>query len=224
MANNTIDLSEFSAGNLKFRIQIPAEVNFAISIIGSDRGQNWINFPAHQTIYGLVRNGDWAEASIPISDLTAGKVSLQSITYPFAFKSIDGAAPNRPFKVSLDDIIWEAQSTDSLPAYCPKEAATLYHTDIRCVPSEIIEECDAAGGSMQTVGLMRWYRCIYTFNDGQQVCTDGSQCDSGSCRDTTSYGFYDTRPTSGKCSSSSNTFGCYSDITNGQAGYMMCRD
>lgn len=224
VANTTIDLTEFSAGNLKFRIQIPANVAFSIGIIDSDKGENWVNFPADQTTYGLVRNGDWAEASIPISDLTAGKVSLQSITYPFALKSVDGATPTEPFELALDDILWEAQSGHSYPSHCREEDGSLYQTDIRCVPPEVIEECDATGGSMQGVGMFYWLRCIYTFNDSETVCTDGSQCDSGSCRDTTAMHLNDTPPTSGYCSSTSNTFLCYREIVNGVAGLPLCRD
>ena len=52
-----INLFNMGAGNLKFRIKIPANVTFKIGVIDVWGNQFYVSFPANQTRYGLVRNG-----------------------------------------------------------------------------------------------------------------------------------------------------------------------
>lgn len=101
------DMSSFSGGNLKFRIKIPANVAFKVGITDNYTNQYYVNFPANTTTYGLVRNGEWGQATIPISALTGGIIALQSMQYMFAIVSVDGALPTSTFQIALDDIYWE---------------------------------------------------------------------------------------------------------------------
>ena len=69
MSIQPVNLSNFENGHLKFKIKIPSNISFQIGIIDAWGNQSYVNFPANQTAYGLTRNGDWGQASIPISDI-----------------------------------------------------------------------------------------------------------------------------------------------------------
>ncbi|UII19971.1 carbohydrate-binding protein [Fulvivirga ligni] len=101
------DMSNFEDGNLKFKIKIPANVSFRIGITDNYTNQNYVDFPANQTKYGLVRNGEWGEATIPVSDIKGGLIALASMQYMFAITSMDGDLPTSNFQLGLDDIYWE---------------------------------------------------------------------------------------------------------------------
>ncbi len=101
------DMSNFVNGNLKFRIKIPANVAFKVGIQDTYTNSNYVNFPANTTTYGLVRTGDWAQATVPIADLRGSLVALQSVSSLFSIVSIDGALPTAAFDMAIDDIVWE---------------------------------------------------------------------------------------------------------------------
>jgi len=111
------DMSNFGNGTLKFKIKIPANVGFKIGIADTYTNEQWVNFPANTTAYGLVRNGDWAQATIPISAIR-GINALQSISQLFMIASLD-PQPTSNFPLAIDDIVWDCgsdaacQSTDS---------------------------------------------------------------------------------------------------------------
>ena len=101
------DLSNFNDnGELSFRIKIPADVSFKIGIADTYTNQNWVEFPANTTAYGLVRNGDWATATIPAADIRGNLVALQSLEGMFNIASVDGQLPTGPFEMAIDDIVW----------------------------------------------------------------------------------------------------------------------
>ena len=101
------DMSNFEDGNLKFKIKIPANVSFRIGITDTYTNESYVEFPANQTKYGLVRNGEWGEATIPISELKGDLIALQSMQYLFAIASVDGAFPASNFQLAIDDVYWE---------------------------------------------------------------------------------------------------------------------
>lgn len=100
------DMSNFVDGNLKFRIKIPANVGFKIGVRDNYTNENWVNFPANQTTYGLVRNGDWAQATIPVSVVRGPLIALQAMTTLFSIASLD-PQPTSNFEMAIDDIVWE---------------------------------------------------------------------------------------------------------------------
>ncbi|HOY23429.1 MAG TPA: carbohydrate-binding protein [Cellvibrio sp.] len=102
------DMSNFGNGTLKFKIKIPANVGFKIGIADTYTNEKWINFPANTTTYGLVRNGDWAQATIPIADIR-GINALQSMSQLFMIASID-PQPSANFPIAIDDIVWDCGS------------------------------------------------------------------------------------------------------------------
>lgn len=103
MSEQPINLLNFGDGFLNFHIKIPAHVSFQIGVIDTWGNQNYVEFPANQTKYGLVRNGEWGQASIPISDLRGLYIDLRMLVYEFVILEVNGA--NCEF--ALDNIYYE---------------------------------------------------------------------------------------------------------------------
>jgi beta-glucanase (GH16 family) len=103
MAVEPLNLFDFGDGFIKFRIKIPANVTFKIGIIDAWGNQNYVSFPAHQTTYGLVRNGEWGQASIPVEDIRGLYMDLRMLSYAFVILEEQGTA----CEFALDDIYWD---------------------------------------------------------------------------------------------------------------------
>jgi hypothetical protein len=126
-ARQTHDLTNYRNGTMKFRIKIPANVSFNIGVGDTYTNQNWVNFPANTTAYGLVRNGDWAQGSIPVSTLIGPKVALQSLLDVFMISSDANQLPASTFQFAIDDIVWDSGTTTpppSGPTYVTQTSAT----------------------------------------------------------------------------------------------------
>ena len=127
------DMSNFEDGNLKFNIKIPADVSFRIGITDNFTNESYVTFPANETKYGLVRNGEWGEVTIPISELKGELIALQSMKYLFAITSVDGAFPTRNFQLAIDDVYWEGGGGEPDPVLTSitvsPDAATLEVND-----------------------------------------------------------------------------------------------
>ncbi|KJZ03426.1 di-heme oxidoredictase family protein [Pseudoalteromonas piscicida] len=100
------DMSNFRDGYLNFKIKIPADVSFRIGIADTYTNENWITFPANTNQYGFVRDGQWGEVRIPITELAGSLVALQSIKNHFNIVSVAGQEPNYSFQMAIDDITW----------------------------------------------------------------------------------------------------------------------
>jgi beta-glucanase (GH16 family) len=127
-ARQARDLTNYRNGTMKFRVRIPANVSFNIGVGDTYTNQNWVNFPANTTAYGLVRNGDWAQASIPVSTLIGTKVALQSLLDVFMISSDANKLPASTFQFAIDDIVWDSGTTapppPSGPTYVTQTSAT----------------------------------------------------------------------------------------------------
>jgi beta-glucanase (GH16 family) len=127
-ARQARDLTNYRNGTMKFRIKIPANVSFNIGVGDTYTNQNWVNFPANTTAYGLVRNGDWAQGSIPVSTLLGPKVAAQSLLDIFMISSDANKLPASTFQFAIDDIVWDAGTTTtpppSGPTYVTQTSAT----------------------------------------------------------------------------------------------------
>lgn len=108
------DMTNFRNGKMSFRIKIPANVAFKVGIGDTYTNQNWVSFPANTPTYGLVRNGDWAQATIPVADLAGPKVALQSLHDIFMFVN-DSPVPGSTFQFAIDDIVWDSGTTTTPP-------------------------------------------------------------------------------------------------------------
>jgi len=93
-------------GVLKFNLKVPADLSFRIGITDNFTNESWLEFPANESNYGLVRNGEWSEIEIPLIDF-AGLIAFQDINYMFAISSLDGAFPTSSVQIGIDNIIWD---------------------------------------------------------------------------------------------------------------------
>jgi beta-glucanase (GH16 family) len=154
-ARQVRDLSNYRTnGTVKFRIKIPANVGFRIGVGDTFTNQNWVNFPANTTAYGLVRNGQWAQASIPVSTLLGPLVAAQSLYDIFMISSIDGSLPTSSFQFAIDDIVWESGSGGTTPP--PAETGP---TSVIQTSSTMLQFRTTTGG---------WADVHYTVNNGPQ--------------------------------------------------------
>lgn len=103
MSIQPVNLYNFGDGFLKFRIKIPSNVAFQIGIIDAWGNQSYVEFPSGQTKYGLERNGEWGQASIPIEEIRGQYIDLQMLSYEFVILEVNGAA----CEFALDDIYWD---------------------------------------------------------------------------------------------------------------------
>ncbi len=104
MSRQPLNLFDFPDGHLKFRIRIPANVTFKIGIIDAWGNQSYVSFPAYQTTYGLVRDGQWGQAAIPVIDIRGTAMDLRMLSYAFVILEENGTA----CEFALDDIYWDA--------------------------------------------------------------------------------------------------------------------
>jgi beta-glucanase (GH16 family) len=107
MSIQPVNLFNFADGHLKFMIKIPAHITFKIGIIDAWGNQNYVSFPAGQTTHGLVRNGDWGQAAIPVSVLRGLYIDLRMLSYEFVILEENGAQ----CEFGLDDIYWDGGTT-----------------------------------------------------------------------------------------------------------------
>ena len=103
MSMQPLNLFDFGEGHLKFRIKIPAYVTFKIGIIDAWGNQQYVQFPAYTTTYGLVRDGEWGQAAIPVIDIRGLAIDLRMLSYAFVILEEHGAA----CEFALDDIYWD---------------------------------------------------------------------------------------------------------------------
>ena len=118
-ARQARDLSNYRNGTMRFRIKIPANVSFNVGVGDTYTNQNWVNFPANTTTHGLVRNGEWAQGSIPVSTLLGTKVAAQSLLDIFMISSDANRLPASTFQFAIDDIVWDSGTTTTPPPTTP---------------------------------------------------------------------------------------------------------
>ncbi|MCV2366626.1 glycoside hydrolase family 16 protein [Roseateles oligotrophus] len=105
------DMTGFRNGQIKLKIKIPANVAFKVGIQDNFTNQNAVTFPANTSAYGLLRDGEWGTATIPVAEIAGPKVALQAMLDMFQIYSVDGALPTTSFQMAIDDIIWDSGST-----------------------------------------------------------------------------------------------------------------
>jgi beta-glucanase (GH16 family) len=150
------DMSNFRNGTMKFRIKIPANVAFNIGVQDTYTNQNSVNFPPNLTAYGLVRDGNWGTATIPVASLAGAKVALQSMLDQFQIFSDAARLPTAPFQFAIDDIVWDT----GVPGPTPTPTPT---------PTPISATQTNATSLLFSVRTTSWADVHYTVNGaGQQ--------------------------------------------------------
>lgn len=79
------------------------------------------------------------------------------------------------------------------------------------------QECLRKGGMWQKWGLAQLEYCQIPAPDGGQPCNDASECSVGSC-------ISFSRELPGECQTYKNTFGCFSEVKNGEVALALCVD
>lgn len=105
-ARQALNLSQYSDGALQFNIKVPADISFKVGIVDTYTNEHWVSFPAHVNQYGLIRDGQWQQITLPISHLRGPLIALQSMKYPFAIASIGEQLPGDRFDIAIDNIVW----------------------------------------------------------------------------------------------------------------------
>lgn len=84
--------------------------------------------------------------------------------------------------------------------------------------------CAARGGKMLPQGRMQTMRCVVTYTDAGQRCTDGDQC-QGDCRvEDVAEASRAGAAAVGQCQATSSRFGCYTTVEDGKAEATICVD
>jgi beta-glucanase (GH16 family) len=88
VSNNYVNLNGFATGSLKFHFKTSYAGQFKIGL-NTGHGETWLNFAAGATNYGLVRDGNWHEITIPIADFNnpsiGDNIDLFSVKGAFMF-------------------------------------------------------------------------------------------------------------------------------------------
>jgi hypothetical protein len=90
--------------------------------------------------------------------------------------------------------------------------------------SEDAAACARAGGKMLPQGRMQSVRCVISYADAGQRCTDGDDC-AGDCRveDVANPPAAGANAV-GQCQVNSSRFGCYTTVEGGKAEATLCVD
>ncbi|MBN8430392.1 thrombospondin type 3 repeat-containing protein [Microbulbifer salipaludis] len=105
-SRQALDMGNYEDAALNFRIKIPAEVAFKVGIKDTHGNESWVSFPAQTTTHGLVRDGSWGAASIPLAQLRSAELDLTSMQGMFYLASEDESLPTATFSMAVDDIVW----------------------------------------------------------------------------------------------------------------------
>ena len=88
ISNNYVNLNGFSGGSLKFQFKTSYTGQFKVGL-NTGHGETWLNFAAGTTKYGLARDGNWHEITIPIADFNnpaiGDNIDLFSVKGAFMF-------------------------------------------------------------------------------------------------------------------------------------------
>jgi beta-glucanase (GH16 family) len=111
--NKYINLSTHTAGALKFKFKTSYQGQFKFGLKSSD-GDAWVNFPSSSVQYGLIRDGNWHEVTIPLtafnSPSTGNYIDYGAVKYAFMFT---GDAPSTTADFYMDDIYFSKNTTTS---------------------------------------------------------------------------------------------------------------
>jgi hypothetical protein len=83
--------------------------------------------------------------------------------------------------------------------------------------------CQAAGGEWRREGRLGAYRCVVSYADAGQPCTDAAQC-QGECRLADDKRPPEGQAVTGVCQANSSPFGCFTRVENGRAAATLCVD
>jgi beta-glucanase (GH16 family) len=114
-----INLSDHVGGTMKFHCKTTHQGLFKIGLRSAD-GESWIPFPANSSTYGLIRDGNWHEVSIPLSAFNNPSTSnyIDYVAVKYAFMLV-GDAPTTTADFYFDNIYFNKNTavTPTLGAF-----------------------------------------------------------------------------------------------------------
>lgn len=106
VANDEKNLSNFVNGSLKFNLKTSSTAPFKVGI-ATGAGEGWVQFNGSNE-HGLVRDGQWHQVTIPVSEF--GAVDLMSVTQLFMFS---GDAPVAAADFYIDNVYYTGGVSDN---------------------------------------------------------------------------------------------------------------
>ncbi|HEY1166472.1 MAG TPA: Ig-like domain-containing protein [Chitinophaga sp.] len=100
IANDSKNMRNFAGGNLQFHMKTSSTAPFKVGI-ATDAGEAWVQFPGTGTEHGLVRDGQWHQVTVPVSEF--GGADLMQVTQLFMFA---GDAPAAAADFYFDNIYY----------------------------------------------------------------------------------------------------------------------
>ncbi|MBC8469218.1 MAG: glycoside hydrolase family 16 protein [Planctomycetes bacterium] len=97
------DMQHYTNGELRFHMKTTSTNNIGIGIRSTDSVERWITLVNGGQQYGLTRDGNWHEVTIPLS--LYSDVDFTSIDYIFMFNN-GNQTPSSTVNVSFDNIYW----------------------------------------------------------------------------------------------------------------------
>lgn len=144
VANDVKNMSNYAGGSLKFHMKTTSTAVFKVGI-AADGAEGWISFNGSNE-HGLVRDGQWHEVTIPVSEF--GALDLMQVTQLFMFS---GDAPAAAADFYFDNIYYTG-GVSANPA--PTVAITnIAHEAVYTTPASIAINTNASdpNGSISKV-------------------------------------------------------------------------
>lgn len=107
VANDAKNMSNFSSGSLKFQMKTNATAPFKVGI-ATDAGEGWVQFNGANGEHGLVRDGQWHEVTIPVSEFALADMTLTTQLF-----MLSGDAPAAALDFYLDNIYYTGGTTSN---------------------------------------------------------------------------------------------------------------
>lgn len=106
ISNDDKNLSNFAGGSLKFHLKTTSSAQFKVGI-STGSGEGWVNFNGGNE-HGVVRDGQWHEVTIPVSEF--GAVDLMTVNQLFMFS---GDAPSAAADFYIDNVYYTGGVSDN---------------------------------------------------------------------------------------------------------------
>ncbi|WP_444941048.1 discoidin domain-containing protein [Microbulbifer sp. ZKSA004] len=105
-----LNLMNYQNGHLNFRMKTTSEETIGIGINSTSGGESWVDLSVEGDTFGLERDGQWHEVSIPLSKFG---VDYNTISQAFMVRG-DGAS--EAFTLSIDDIYFSESVEKTTPS------------------------------------------------------------------------------------------------------------
>ncbi len=114
------------------------------------------------------------------------------------------------------------EGTTAAPETLPPAYERIVFAASKATPAERAA-CEAAGGSIQPSGKLRWENCVQPFADAGEACSGDADC-VGECRYEGAVELPPGAAVTGTCQVTDARFGCNTVVENGKIAHTLCVD